>query len=201
MRSRSPARPRRASQTLAPERQRALSTLFNGDFLEGLEIDRSPAFNGWLTAQRRRFRGCHAALLEQLARSAPDDEAFGYLEKWLQLAPFDRRVHEILLAALARRGRIREGEEHLAATARLFEAEGLDCAPLRDAWRSARAQGAGPPRPAPPRRSSTGGSRRRPRRRRRRCAAPRLDRGDAVRRPVRRDGARAAALPTRSPTT
>ena len=24
-------------------------------------IDRSPLFNGWLTAQRRRFRGCHAA--------------------------------------------------------------------------------------------------------------------------------------------
>ena len=48
--------------------------------------------------------------------------------------------------ALARRGRIREGEEHLAATARLFEAEGLDCAPIRDAWRSARAQGDSPPR-------------------------------------------------------
>ena len=62
-----------------------------------------------------------------------------YLEKWLQLAPFDRHVHEMLLAALARRGRIREGEEHLAATARLFEAEGLDSAPIRDAWRSARA--------------------------------------------------------------
>ena len=46
----------------------------------------------------------------------------------------------MLLDALARRGRIREGEEHLAATTRLFEAEGLDCAPIRDAWRSARAQ-------------------------------------------------------------
>src|SRR4029453_7993327 len=62
-----------------------------------------------------------------------------YLEKWLQLAPFDRHVHEILLTALARRGRIREGEEHLAATARLFEAEGLDSVPIRNAWRSARA--------------------------------------------------------------
>ena len=48
-------------ETLAPERLRTLSMLFNGDFLEGLEIDRSPVFNGWLTAQRRRFRGCHAA--------------------------------------------------------------------------------------------------------------------------------------------
>ena len=126
-------------ETLAPERLRTLSTLFNGDFLEGLEIDRSPVFNGWLTAQRRRFRGCHAAVLEYLVKSVPDDEALAYLEKWLQLAPFDRRVHEILLRALARRGRIREGEEHLTATVRLFEAEGLDGAPIRDAWRSVRA--------------------------------------------------------------
>jgi DNA-binding SARP family transcriptional activator len=126
-------------ETLALERLRALSTLFNGDFLEGLEIERSPVFNGWLTAQRRRFRACHTALLEHLVRSIPDDEAFGYLDKWLQLAPFDQRVHETLLAALARRGRIREGEEHLATTVRLYEAEGLDSAPLRSAWQSARA--------------------------------------------------------------
>jgi DNA-binding SARP family transcriptional activator/TolB-like protein len=143
-------------ETLAPERQRTLSTLFNGDLLEGLEIDRSPVFNGWLIAQRRRFRGCHAALLEHLVKSVPDDEAFGYLEQWLQLAPFDRRVHEMLLTALARRGRIREGEEHLAATARLFDSEGLDYTPIRDAWRSARAQGDSAPRvrvadpPVPP---------------------------------------------------
>src|SRR5687767_10013056 len=131
--------------TLAPERSRALSTLFTGDFLEGLEIARSPVFNGWLTAQRRRFRGCHAALLERLALNAPDEEAFAYLEQWLRLAPFDRRVHELLLAALARHGRIREGEEHLAATTRLFEDEGLDCGPIREAWRTARAPGASSP--------------------------------------------------------
>jgi DNA-binding SARP family transcriptional activator len=127
-------------EKVGPERQQALSVLFGGDFLEGLEVDRSPLFDGWLTAQRRRFRGCHAALLEHLVKSVPDDEAFGYVERWLRLAPFDRHVHEILLTALARRGAIREGEEHVAATARLFEAEGLDCAPIRDAWRSARAQ-------------------------------------------------------------
>ena len=145
MRSRSPGR-RRSIEAIAPERLRALAALFAGDFLEGLEIDRSPAFSGWLTAQRRRLRGAHAALLERLVANAPDDEALGYLEKWLELAPFDRRVHELLLNALARHGRIREGEEHLAAAGRLFEAEGLDCAPLRDAWRSARAQGDCSPR-------------------------------------------------------
>jgi DNA-binding SARP family transcriptional activator len=135
------ARAAQEIETIGSERLRTLAALFAGDFLDGLEIDRNPAFNGWLTAQRRRFRGCHAALLERLVGSVPDDEALGYLERWLELAPFDRRAHELLLNALARHGRIRDGEEHLAATVRMFEIEGLDCAPIRDAWRSARTQG------------------------------------------------------------
>ncbi|HLZ66185.1 MAG TPA: BTAD domain-containing putative transcriptional regulator [Aliidongia sp.] len=130
-------------ETLAPERLRALTALFAGDFLDGLEIDRSPAFSRWITAQRRRFRGCHTALLEHLVRTVPDDQVLEYLEEWLELAPFDRRVHELLLNVLARTNQIREGEEHLAAVSRQFEAEGLDCAPLRDAWRLARAAGDG----------------------------------------------------------
>jgi DNA-binding SARP family transcriptional activator len=132
-------------ETLPEERLRTLSALFAGDFLDGLEIDRSPGFNSWLIAQRRRFRGCHAALLEHLVQSVRGDEVFHHLEQWLQLVPFDQRVHETLLSALARSGRIREGEEHLAATARLFEAEGLDHTRLRDVWRSARGQADGAP--------------------------------------------------------
>src|SRR5262249_13215363 len=131
-------------EMLGAEPLQELAALFDGDFLDGLEIDRSPVFNGWLTAERRRFRGYHAALLEQLTARVPDNEAFGYLDKRLQLAPFDPRIHEALLSALARHGRIREGEEHVAATVRLFAAEGLDDAPIRDAWRAARAQGEGP---------------------------------------------------------
>ncbi len=130
---------------LAPDRLGVLAGSFAGDFLDGLEIERSPAFQGWLTAQRRRFRGCHTAVLEHLVAGAPDDRVLGYLESWLELAPFDLRVHELLLNALARHGRIREGEEHLAAAARLFEAEGLDGTGLRDAWLAARAQGDEPP--------------------------------------------------------
>jgi len=138
-------------ETLASKRLLALVGLFEGEFLEGLEIDRNPGFNGWLTAQRRRFRGCHAALLEYLARTVTGDDVFGYLEKWLELAPFDRRVHETLLNAFARRGRVREGEEHLAATVRLFEAEGLDHSPIRDAWRDAKARrGDAPTHAIPP---------------------------------------------------
>src|SRR5262245_51434038 len=126
--------------SLPPERLRELATLFTGEFLEGLEIDRNPGFNSWLTAQRRRFRSCHTALLEQLARTAAGDEVFQYLEQLVELAPFDQHVHEMLLNAFARRGQIREGEEHLAATARLFEAEGLDSAPIENLWRAAKAR-------------------------------------------------------------
>jgi DNA-binding SARP family transcriptional activator len=123
---------------LTPERQRSLAMLFEGEFLDGLEIERSPVFSGWLTAQRRRFRACHAALLEHLAKDAAGDGVFEYLNKWRELAPFDQRVHETLLGALARRGRFREGEEHVEAAIKLFEAEGLNSAPLRNAWRSAK---------------------------------------------------------------
>ncbi len=77
------------------------------------------------------------------------------------LAPFDERVHALLLNMLARRGQIREGNEHLASATRLFEAEGLDCGPIRDAWRSARVHADSPPsvRPAVPDAAPATGSR------------------------------------------
>jgi TolB-like protein/DNA-binding SARP family transcriptional activator/uncharacterized protein YukE len=134
------ARAAQSIDTLPAERLRTLAALFRGDFLDGLEIDRSPGFTGWLVAQRRRFRGCQIALLEHLVEIVPDGESRGYLEQWLSLSPFDRRVHERLLTLLARNGQLREGEEHVTATIRLFESEGLDSAPIRGAWRAARSK-------------------------------------------------------------
>ena len=134
--------------TLPPSRLEELAALFSGEFLEGLDVERCPAFEAWLTAQRRRFHAFHAAILERLADVSPDYQAHRHLERWVELAPFDPRVHERLLAALARGGRIREGEAHLNATERLFEAEGLDTAPLRTAWQRARAEHAAAPQPA-----------------------------------------------------
>src|SRR5262249_15927347 len=132
---------RQGIERLSPERLRALCALFKGEFLDGLEIDRNPGFNCWLPMQRRGFRACQVAFLEHLTRHATGNEVFGYLEARLALAPFDRNVHELFLHALAQRDRIREGEQHLAATARLFEAEGLDCTPIADMWRAARKGG------------------------------------------------------------
>jgi len=56
-------------ETLAPERQRTLSTLINGDFLQGLEITAARSLTGGSSPSGDRFRGCFAALLEHLVRS------------------------------------------------------------------------------------------------------------------------------------
>ncbi|MBC8028297.1 MAG: tetratricopeptide repeat protein [Steroidobacteraceae bacterium] len=130
--------PEHGIQKLGVERQRELAKLYGGDLLEGLEIARSPMFDTWITAERRRFHGIHAVLLENLARALPYDAAAPHIEEWLRLSPFDRRAHELLLTSLARRNRIADGETHLAATIKLFEADGLDSAPLRELWRQSR---------------------------------------------------------------
>lgn len=131
--------------TLPVERLRELCRLFTGDFLDGLEVGRCPLFDNWLIAQRRRFRACHVAVLEHLAAHLPamSDEIFPNVEKWIELAPFDQRAHLALLEALAGRGRLGECDEHLAATARRFEAEEVDFLPLRAAWQALKERRAG----------------------------------------------------------
>ncbi len=111
-----------------------------GDFAEGLAIDRNPEFESWLGTQRRQFRELHVAMLERLVELAPDQssDAFRYLEKWLQLAPFDVRPHELLLNSLLRAGRVREAEDHFSSTTHQYEAEGLDWLPIREVWKAAR---------------------------------------------------------------
>jgi DNA-binding SARP family transcriptional activator/tetratricopeptide (TPR) repeat protein len=128
--------------TLDIERLQGLARLFTGDLLDGLELERSPHFNSWLIAQRRRFSACHTAVLEQLVEKLPadSDEAIVHLDKWVELAPFDGRAHAALLAGLAGRGEIGAAEAHLAAAERLFQSEELDFAPLRTAWQAIRDQ-------------------------------------------------------------
>lgn len=149
-------------QGLAPLDAAALGALVarfdaGHGFCEGLELPRSPAFDGWLVAQRRRLQAGHAALLEHWAQALPagSDAALGALERWVAVAPYDVRAHAHLLQALAAAGRHADGEAHLAEVARSFEAEHLDWAPVGLAWRSARQRPADGPRvvvaaPTPP---------------------------------------------------
>ena len=122
-----------------------ICNLFRGTFLEGVELDGTPETAGWLAAQRNRYHAMHVELLHALALAAPHaDESFRWLDAWLQLAPFDARAHHVMLDALVRAGRMRDAEEHLAATIRSFEAEGVDWSALRDSWRARRAAEAAP---------------------------------------------------------
>ncbi|HUQ00990.1 MAG TPA: BTAD domain-containing putative transcriptional regulator [Kofleriaceae bacterium] len=135
---------------LPTDRLAGLCDLFRGDLLEGLHIDGSHELTGWLGAQRQRYRGMRVELLEALIRrAATPAEAFARLDAWLELAPFDRRAHEVMLSTLVRSGRLRDAEEHLAASIRSFEAEGIDWLPLRDAWKALR-EAPPPQQPAPP---------------------------------------------------
>ncbi|WP_246694128.1 transcriptional regulator [Mesorhizobium sp. M2E.F.Ca.ET.209.01.1.1] len=131
-------------ETLGLDRLRTLAELFAGDFLDGLEVDRSPHFGSWLTAQRRRFSACHVAVLEHIIGLLPPgaDEAGACIDKWLELAPFDGRAHVALLENLAHRGQFGAGEEHIATAAELFRSEDLDFTPLREAWQEIRARNA-----------------------------------------------------------
>jgi DNA-binding SARP family transcriptional activator len=129
-------------RNLAPERAKRLLAAFGGDFLEGLEIERCPVFASWLLARRRCYRELNVALLARLIESLPDAESLGYVERWLELAPLDVRAHERALDAFARSARLRDGNEHVVATARVFCAQGLAHSPLRRAWRAAKARAA-----------------------------------------------------------
>ena len=132
--------------TLAVQPLRALAApLSRGEFLEGLELAHSAVFNAWVLGQRRRFHAAHAAVLEHLAQALGpgSGEAIAVLGQWLRLAPFDTGAHRQLFEALALAGRVHEGDAHLAATARLLDAEGQDWAPLGRAWHAARRRLAG----------------------------------------------------------
>jgi DNA-binding SARP family transcriptional activator len=125
---------------LSTARLGEVNRLFGGDLLDALDLDGTPQFTGWLTAQRNRYHTIHLDVLRALAtRASSAEEAFRHLDCWLRLAPFDLRAHQVMLETLASAGRLRDAEEHLAATVRSFEADGIDWSPLRDAWRARRA--------------------------------------------------------------
>ncbi|MCL5779036.1 hypothetical protein M1105_18885 [Limibaculum sp. FT325] len=126
-----------------------LEQLFTGDFLEGLDLNRSPQMDHWLTTRRRHFREQHAAVLAAAVGHAPcgSADARRLAERWVELAPFDVAAHAGLMATLGPA----DADRHLEAAIRLFEAEGLDAAPLRLAARARRpaAMAAEPSRPVP----------------------------------------------------
>ncbi|MHB2169078.1 tetratricopeptide repeat protein [Alsobacter sp. R-9] len=130
--------PTPAEEPLGLDEIRRRLSLFRGELLEGVEIDHSPLFDTWIVAQRRRLGSCRASLLELLAARSGGEEALEALEMLVRQNPFDLQVQERLMVELVRRGRLREGEQHLEAAVKLFESDAVDPAPLRSVWRRSR---------------------------------------------------------------
>ncbi|TWH23865.1 MULTISPECIES: BTAD domain-containing putative transcriptional regulator [unclassified Aminobacter] len=123
-------------ENVGREELQSLCELLQGDFLEGLTLNRSPQLDHWLEMQRRRYRGVMTALLEALTTKLLQEPAAlrSYAEKWAEVSPFDLRAHALLLRALLQTGQPDQAERHLAATIRLFETEDIDPTPLRSTW-------------------------------------------------------------------
>lgn len=65
--------------TLTYARARELLALFDGEFLEALELDDCPEFTAWVLAQRRSFDAWRNALLSRLAdESLGDTQSYDY---------------------------------------------------------------------------------------------------------------------------
>lgn len=96
------------------------------DLLEGLTFDALPAFELWLTAERRRLGGLAAAVLREaaLASVARDPErAVGYGERLVALDPYDENHHVVLVRSLVAAGRHEEAVARVESCVGLFECE------------------------------------------------------------------------------
>ncbi|MFO1148271.1 MAG: transcriptional regulator [Alsobacter sp.] len=126
--------------TLGEAELTALAGRFAGPFLDGLAPERSPVFEAWLASRRRHFRTIHLTVLERLCAlpTVGSEARLAALEQRAALCPDDVPAQVALLAELASRRSFAAAEAHLAATIRIFDADGLDPAPLRAAWRDLR---------------------------------------------------------------
>jgi TolB-like protein len=124
-------------ESLDAERLLVLCNHYGGELLEGLAVERCPEFNLWLTSQRSRYAAFRTELLGRLVERLPaeSNEGLAALEAWVEVDPFDVKAQMQLLSRLAARGRFDACRKRLAAAERLYKAESLDFAPVRQAWR------------------------------------------------------------------
>lgn len=134
--------------TLDSAQLRSLVSLYEGEFLQGVALARTPSFDAWLAAQRRHFREAQVGALAQLAAREPGASALPWIEQWLLLEPFELRAHRSLLETLLRAGRRQDAQTQLALSLRSFEEAGLDPGALHAAWRAARESAAASTAPA-----------------------------------------------------
>jgi DNA-binding SARP family transcriptional activator len=100
---------------------------WEGEALEGMSFPGCPAFETWLTYQRRQLAGARQALMHEAAleRLGTGDAASAteLAARLVSLDPLEFRSQELLIRCLARSGDRAGAERQLAACEELFERE------------------------------------------------------------------------------
>ncbi|MDH6231799.1 TolB-like protein/tetratricopeptide (TPR) repeat protein [Mesorhizobium soli] len=118
----------------------------DGDFLEGIVIHNCAAFEHWLGSRRSEFRSYQLDIAAEIGRRTPvgSMEGLPAARRWIDLAILDTDANIRFLSELLHRRMVGECTRHLDMAARLFADEGLDFAPVRDAWEHLRHAAAQP---------------------------------------------------------
>jgi DNA-binding SARP family transcriptional activator len=105
----------------------ATAAAWDGELLEGMSFPGCPAFETWLTYQRRRLAGARQALIHEAAleRLGTGDtgSAIELAARLVSLDPLELSSQELLIRCLARSGDRAGAQRQLAACEALFERE------------------------------------------------------------------------------
>lgn len=95
-----------------------VESLYEGDFLQGFELDQED-FDCWLLAERERLRHlAHRVMTELLAtrvRASQFNAALATAQKILSIEPFDETAHRAVMRCYAQQGFPRRAIEHFKA--------------------------------------------------------------------------------------
>lgn len=90
-------------------RLQAAVALYQGDFLEGFDLDDAPQFDGWVLGQRARLREAALMALQHLvthfAGDGDHEKAITYARQLLAIEPWLEEAHRDLMRLLAHSGR------------------------------------------------------------------------------------------------
>jgi DNA-binding SARP family transcriptional activator len=114
-----------------PEALDPATRLYDGDFLDGFQIDEE-RFDQWVIAERDRLHRlalrAHAQLVEQLSRVDALDEAIAVAQRALRLDPLQESMHRTLMQLYTRSGDLLNALQQFDACAKVLRRE-LDVEP------------------------------------------------------------------------
>ncbi|HYC60541.1 MAG TPA: response regulator [Thermoanaerobaculia bacterium] len=114
-----------------PEALDPATRLYEGDFLDGFQIDEE-RFDQWVIAERDRLHRlalrAHATLVEQLSRVDALDEAIAVAQRALRIDPLQESMHRTLMQLYSRSGDLLNALQQYDVCAKILRRE-LDVEP------------------------------------------------------------------------